>query len=104
MTRSELIIRIYNNFPTLIQKDADIAVRTIIDEMENSLINGKRIEIRGFGSFKVIFRKSRSARNPRTGEEVRVAPKFVPQFRASKILHQRISSKVPKIDIRQNSN
>lgn len=93
MTRSELIVRIYNNFPTLMQKDADVTVRTLLTEMENSLIQGKRIEIRGFGSFKVIYRKSRSARNPRTGESVVVAPKYVPRFRASKELQQRISAK-----------
>lgn len=94
MTRSELIVRIYNNFPTLMQKDADVAVRILLEEMEATLVAGRRIEVRGFGSFRVIYRRSRSARNPRTGETVTVAPKYVPRFRASKELQQRISNKV----------
>ncbi len=57
-------------------------IQTVIDSMRN----GKNIEIRGFGSFKVKKRKGRVARNPRTGEQVMVAEHFVPIFKVSKEL------------------
>jgi len=84
MTKSELINRVAERLPYLTRKDAEIIVNTIFDSMVDALVEGDRIEIRGFGSFKVKKRKGRVARNPRTGEQVMVAEHWVPLFKVSK--------------------
>lgn len=86
MTRSELMRAIYNNFPHLLQKDSVEVVKVLLDEITAALANGRRIEVRGFGSFRVHYRKGRVGRNPRTGQLVQVEPKYVPRFRASREL------------------
>ena len=58
MTKSELIARLAERYPQLVAKDVDIAVKTILDAMSDSLATGQRIEIRGFGSFALKDRKS----------------------------------------------
>jgi integration host factor subunit beta len=60
--------------------------------MTTSLVKGGRIEIRGFGSFGINYRPSRTGRNPKTGEKVPVQEKFVPHFKAGKELRQRVDS------------
>ena len=67
-------------------------IQTVIDSMRN----GKNIEIRGFGSFKVKKRKGRVARNPRTGEQVMVAEHFVPVFKVSKELKHLVDENLKK--------
>jgi integration host factor subunit beta len=84
MTRSNLILALAARFPNLMVKDADIAVREILEAIGQSLANGDHVEIRGFGSFGLNCRPPRIARNPKTGETVRVAPKWVPHFKAGK--------------------
>jgi len=66
-------------------KIADKIVDTIINEIKESLIQRKRVEIRGFGSFSVKEYKSYSGRNPKTGDKIEVQEKISPQFKASKI-------------------
>ena len=56
MTKSELIARLAGRFPQLVAKDADYAVKMILDAMTDSLSRGDRIEIRGFGSFALNYR------------------------------------------------
>lgn len=90
MTRSELIARLSRRFPRLLQQDAQIAVDLILDAIAKSLIQQRRAEIRGFGSFTLHYRPSKQARNPRTGEPVAVAGKFVPHFKPGKTLRQTI--------------
>lgn len=91
MTRSQLIKKIYNSFPNLTHEAADVVVRVLLDEMVAALVKGDRIEVRGFGSFKVSHRLARTARNPRNGAKVQVPEKFVPRFRASKELLTRMN-------------
>jgi integration host factor subunit beta len=90
MTRTELIDRLAARFPQLLAKDAEMAVKMILDAMTESLSRGSRIEIRGFGSFALNYRSPRSARNPRSGEKVAVAAKYVPHFKAGKELRERV--------------
>lgn len=92
MTRSELIKKMYISFPDLRLEDADIAVRILIDELIQALYRGDRIEIRGFGSFRINHRKGRVARNPRNGDKVFVQEKYVPRYRASSQLVKRINA------------
>lgn len=93
MTKSELIARLAERHPHLVAADAELAVKTIIDAMVNSLVSGERIEIRGFGSFSLNFRPPRQGRNPKTGDKVQVAGKYVPHFKAGKELRDRVDFK-----------
>jgi integration host factor subunit beta len=77
-------------FPQLVAKDADYAVKMILDEMTTSLARGDRIEIRGFGSFSLNHRPPRVGRNPKSGEKVMVPEKRVPHFKAGKELRERV--------------
>lgn len=88
MTKSELIARLATRFPQLVVKDADFAVRMILDAMTAALERGDRIETRGFGSFEIRRKPPRIGRNPRTGEKVQVPAKYVPHFKAGKELRE----------------
>ena len=93
MTKSELINRIVERLPYLTRKDAEIIVNTIFDSMVGALVKGDRIEIRGFGSFKVKQRGDREGRNPKTGCAVRIPSKQMPFFKIGKELYERINHK-----------
>jgi len=90
MTRSELIQQLAGRFPQLTSIDAELSVKTILDALSQSLCNGGRAEIRGFGSFTVNVRPPRIGRNPKTGEKVMVPEKRVPHFKAGKELKERV--------------
>ena len=92
MTRSELIARLAERYPQLVAKDAEFAVRTILEAMARTLADGHRIEIRGFGSFALSHRPPRVGRNPKSGEKVRVPEKYVPHFKAGKELRERVDT------------
>ncbi len=82
MNKSELIYKLAARFPQLVAKDADFAVKMILDAMMAALERGDRTEIRGFGSFDLNYRPPRTGRNPKSGEKVKVAAKYVPHFKA----------------------
>src|SRR5258706_16468213 len=82
MTKSELIARLAERNPRLVARDADEAVKTILDMMGAALIQAGRIEIRGFGSFALNYRPPRVGRNPKSGERVQGPAKFLPHFKA----------------------
>lgn len=94
MTRSELIERIAAKQPQLPLKDVELAVRCILDQMSQVLASGKRIEVRGFGSFCLHFRQPRVARNPKTGESVPLQGKHVPHFKPGKELRDRVNESI----------
>lgn len=91
MTKSDLIDRILNRQPQLSSKDVELAVKTLIDHMSQSLSAGERIEIRGFGSFSLHYREARQGRNPKTGEMVELKGKFVPHFKPGKELREQVN-------------
>lgn len=90
MTRSDLISRLAERHPQLLAKDAELAVKVILDAMSATLAQGSRIEIRGFGSFALNYRPARTGRNPKSGEKVQVPAKYVPHFKAGKDLRERV--------------
>ena len=90
MTNSELIALLAQRFPQLVAKDAEFAVKMILDAMTDALSRGDRIEIRGFGSFALNYRPPRVGRNPKSGEKVQVPEKYVPHFKAGKELRERV--------------
>lgn len=93
MTKSELILRLAEQNPHLYQRDVERIVSTVFDEISAALSQGDRVELRGFGAFSVKARDARIGRNPRTGEAVAVAEKFVPFFKAGKDLRERLNDK-----------
>ena len=93
MTKSELISSLAARYPQLVVKDTELAVKTILDAMVGSLSKGQRIEIRGFGSFDLNYRPPRIGRNPKSGEKVNVAEKYVPHFKAGKEMRERVDYK-----------
>jgi integration host factor subunit beta len=91
VVKSELIMRLAEMNPHLYQRDIERIVSTIFDEISNALARGDRVELRGFGAFSVKQRAARVARNPRTGEAVRVTEKHVPFFKTGKELRQSLN-------------
>ncbi|MBP5534386.1 MAG: integration host factor subunit beta [Alphaproteobacteria bacterium] len=91
MTKSELIERIAMNNSHLYASDVERLVTTIFDRIKKAMIDGNRVELRGFGVFGTKKRNSRVARNPKTGASVSVQEKSVPYFKAGRILKKRIN-------------
>ena len=91
MTKSELIETIAARQTQLSSKDVELAVKTILEHMSQSLSQGERIEIRGFGSFSLHYREPRRGRNPKTGEAVALSGKYVPHFKPGKELRERVN-------------
>jgi integration host factor subunit beta len=91
MTKSELIELIAAKQAQLSAKDVELAVKTLIEQMSETLAAGNRIEIRGFGSFSLHYRAPRIGRNPKTGESVGLAGKYVPHFKPGKELRDRVN-------------
>tara|TARA_B100001105_G_scaffold190412_1_gene154641 strand:- start:212 stop:499 length:288 start_codon:yes stop_codon:yes gene_type:complete len=92
INKKELIEIIANNQGQLPYKDIELAIKTIIESMIDSLKKGKRIEIRGFGSFSLRYRKSRIGRNPKSGESVNIDERYVPHFKPGKDLKERVKT------------
>ncbi|HCC45324.1 MAG TPA: integration host factor subunit beta [Gammaproteobacteria bacterium] len=91
MTKSELIEHIAALQTQLSAKDVELAVKMMLDHMTEALSDGDRIEIRGFGSFSLHYRAPRLGRNPKTGEKVELAGKYVPHFKPGKELRERVN-------------
>ena len=94
MTKSELIERLSGQQRQLPPKDVELAVKMILEYMAQSLSNGERIEIRGFGSFSLHFREPRKGRNPKTGETVELVGKYVPHFKPGKEMRERVNASI----------
>lgn len=91
MTKSELIksIALHRG---LSAKNAELVVTTVFDTISESLENGDRVELRGFGSFGLKQRNARDGRNPKTGDKVPVDAKRVVFFKAGKELRERVDA------------
>jgi integration host factor subunit beta len=92
MTRSDLVDALAARFVQLGQRDAELAVKAILESMADALVHGQRIEIRGFGSFSVNHRPARLGRNPRSGEQVAIPEKRVPHFKPGKALREQVDA------------
>ena len=78
----------------LTRKDAEAALCAMSDIIAESLKNGEKVQIVGFGAFEVKERPARKARNPKTGEKVDVPAKYVPHFKPGKELRDRVDTAV----------
>jgi len=102
MTRSDLVEELAARFSQLTHRDAEYAVKTILDAMSDALVRGHRIEIRGFGSFSVNHRPPRIGRNPRSGESVQIPEKRVPHFKPGKALREAVDARTAEMDAADN--
>jgi integration host factor subunit beta len=91
MTKSELIARLAERNPHLYLRDVERIVDTVFDEITQALVDGDRVELRGFGAFSIKHRDARVGRNPRTGEAVQVEAKRLPFFKTGKGLRERLN-------------
>ncbi|MGC8722498.1 MAG: HU family DNA-binding protein [Acidobacteriota bacterium] len=90
MTKADLIELVAQR-ADLPKKPAEIIVNTIFQSVTEALDKGEKVELRGFGSFRMKIREARTARNPKTGERVQVGQKKVPHFRAGKELREAVN-------------
>lgn len=91
MVKSELIHRIANKQQGLSLEDVELSINQVMDFLCDALSKNERIEIRGFGSFKLHYRPPRNAHNPKTGEKVATPAKYMPHFKVGKELRDRVN-------------
>ena len=94
MTKRDLIDEIVRLYPVYSRRDAEVIVNSVFESMTQAICQGDRIEIRGFGSFSLHFRPPRQGRNPKTGEAVALAGKYVPHFKPGKDLRERVNDSI----------
>jgi integration host factor subunit beta len=92
MTKSELVTKLFGKLPTLKEEDITLSVALLLESVRVTLEKGRRVEIRGFGSFALNYRPRRNGRNPKSGEAVVVPSKYVPHFKPGKELKDRVNS------------
>jgi integration host factor subunit beta len=90
MTKAELVDEVARK-TALPKKQAEIIVNTVFESIVDSLKSGEKIELRGFGSFRIRKRDSRVGRNPKTGERVDVPSKRIPYFKPGKELREMLN-------------
>ncbi|GIS85761.1 MAG: integration host factor subunit beta [Woeseia sp.] len=93
INKKDLIEIIAKEQDQLPYRDIELSVKTIIKSMVKSLRKGERIEIRGFGSFSLRYRKPRVGRNPKSGQSVSIEERYVPHFKPGKNLKERVKLK-----------
>ncbi len=91
MTKAELVEEVAQT-TQLTKKDAELIVNTVFESIVQSLKEGKKIELRGFGSFRIRHRGARVGRNPKTGDRVDVPPKRIPYFKPGKDLKELLNT------------
>ena len=93
VTKSKLIETLSSHLSHLSYKDVELAVKLVLEHISQELARGRRVEIRGFGSFSLRHRPARMGRNPRTGESVYLSSKYVPSFKPGKNLRIRVDTR-----------
>ena len=91
MTKAELVEHVAQS-TQLTKKHAELIVNTVFESIAQSLRAGEKIELRGFGSFRIRQRGPRIGRNPKTGDQVKVPPKRIPYFKPGKDLKELLNS------------
>ncbi len=96
MTKSVLIEKIAEKVSRSVGitvKQTEVVVETIFKSIKETLAKGGKVEVRGFGNFRLRSRKARKARNPKTGESLNVPPKSVPYFKVGKELREMVNKR-----------
>ena len=92
MTKSELVDKLVETNGILTRKESEAIISIVFDSMSEALKSGEKVEIRGFGSFTIRDREAREARNPKSGEIVKIASKKTPFFKTGKELRERVNN------------
>ena len=92
MVRSELLKKICNLHPNILRKDIEKIFKIIFFEITETLCRGKNVEIRGFGTYKIVRRKARIGRNPKNSKLVEIPEKKAIRWKMSKILFNRLNN------------
>jgi integration host factor subunit beta len=103
MTKAELVDEVAR-VVQLTKKQAETIVNIVFDSIVDSLRSGQKIELRGFGSFRLRNRKSRTGRNPKTGEKVEVPSKKIPYFKPGKELKELINKTLVEGEVPSETN
>ncbi|MDP3561632.1 MAG: integration host factor subunit beta [Legionellaceae bacterium] len=102
MIKSELIANLSAKMTHLSERAVSNSVNQLLQLMRDALIDGQRIEIRGFGSFSLHYRPPRNAHNPKTGERVTTVEKYSPHFKPGKELRERVDASKFKTPIQED--
>jgi integration host factor subunit beta len=97
--KSELVRALNEKLPELQVKDVELALNCILRQLADALVQGERIEIRGFGSFNLHHRPPRVARNPKTGEAINLPAKVALHFKPGKEMRDRVNAARDKCGI-----
>ena len=103
MVKSELVRKLCNLHPNMLRKDIEIILDIIFNEIIKSLQRGENIEIRGFGTYKIVKRKARQGRNPKNSEPVQIPAKKAIKWKMSKILYNKLNKNFTENKISVNN-
>ena len=92
MNKTELVANVAEK-SGLTKKDAEKALNAFVDTINGALAKGEKVQLIGFGTFDVKKRPARTARNPRTGAEIKIAASKAPSFKAGKALKDKVNAK-----------
>ena len=92
MVRSELLQKLCNEYPNLLRKDLEKILEVIFIEIKEALHRGENVEIRGFGTYKIVRRKARIGRNPKNSKAIQIQSKKALKWKMSKILYKRLNN------------
>ena len=102
MVRSELLQKLCNHYPYLLRKDIEKILRIIFLEITEALCRGKNVEIRGFGTYKIIKRKARIGRNPKNSESIQIPEKNAIKWKMSKTFFNQLNKNFTENKISDN--
>jgi integration host factor subunit beta len=95
MTKAQLIAILADRIRHLTHADVEVATRHLLGQVSESLAAGRRVEVRGFGSFMLHYRRPRMGHNPKTGAPVAMPGRRVPHFKPGKSLRERVNRAIP---------
>ena len=101
MVKTELLRALNEKLPELMVRDVELAVNCMLKQMTDALVQGERIEIRGFGSFDLRHRAPRKARNPKTGEDINLPSKTVVHFKPGMVMRSRVNASRSQCKIKE---
>ncbi|HBF07658.1 MAG: integration host factor subunit beta [Pseudomonadota bacterium] len=102
LSKSLLIEQLAAKRKQIALKDVESAVKIILDAMVDTLDQGRRVEVRGFGSFSLHYHKPRTGRNPKTGDPVELKGKYVPHFKPGKEMRERVNASMAEFPLRDS--
>ena len=91
MVKSQLVKELCNIHPNILRKDIEKIINLIISEIIEALSRGDAVEIRGWGRFKAVMRKSRTGRNPKNSQIIQIPAKKIIRWKMSKMLYNRLN-------------